>query len=63
LEIVNRHELHRGFHVRPKRWIVERTFGWLMKFRRLRSDYQRLTAHSRAIIQLAMINFVLRRIR
>jgi len=62
LDIVKRNERRGGFHVLPKRWIVERTFGWLMKFRRLRSDYERLTSHSRAMIQLAMINIVLRRV-
>jgi putative transposase len=61
LDIVKRNERHRGFHVLPKRWIVERSFGWLIKFRRLRSDYEQSTAHSRAMIQLAMINLVLRR--
>ena len=62
LDIVKRSERRRGFHVLPKRWIVERTFGWLLKFRRLRSDYEQSTAHSRAMIQLAMINIVLRRV-
>ena len=62
LDIVKRNKWRAGFHVLPKRWIVERTFGWLMKFRRLRSDYERLTSHSRAMIQLAMINIVLRRL-
>lgn len=61
LDIVKRSDQARGFHVLPKRWIVERTFGWLMKFRRLRSDYERLTAHSRAMVQLAMINIIVRR--
>jgi putative transposase len=51
-----------GFQALPKRWIVERAFGWLLKFCRLRSDYERLTCHSRAMIQLAMIRIVLRRI-
>ena len=52
----------KGFVLLPKRWIVERTFGWLLKFRRLRSDYEQSTTHSRAMIQLAMINIVLRRV-
>jgi putative transposase len=62
LDIVKRGAKKRGFQVLPKRWIVERTFGWLMKFRRLRTDYERLTAHSRAMIQLAMINIIVRRV-
>lgn len=62
LEIVKRSDQARGFHILPKRWIVERTFGWLMKSRRLRSDYERLTEHSRAFIQIAMINIIIKRI-
>ena len=61
MEIVKRTDDVRGFKVLPRRWVVERTFGWLMKFRRLRSDYEQSTAHSRAMSQLAMINIVLRR--
>jgi len=44
LEIVKHHEAKRGFVLLPKRWVVERTFGWLGRFRRLARDYERLTA-------------------
>ena len=43
LEIVKHHEAKRGFVLLPKRWVVERTFGWLARFRRLARDYERLT--------------------
>jgi len=63
LEIVKRHEPQCGFAVLPKRWIVERTLGWLMKNRRLRCDYEQLTATSEAMIRIAMIRLMLARLR
>jgi putative transposase len=62
LEIVKRSDRQRGFAVLPKRWIVERTLGWLMKNRRLRCDYEQLTATSEAMIRIAMIRLMLRRL-
>jgi putative transposase len=61
LRIVKRTD--KGFKILPKRWIVERTFGWFGKYRRLSKDYERLTENSEATIKLAMINLMLRRIR
>ena len=43
-----------GFQVLPKRWIVERTFGWLVKWRRLRTDYEVLPETSEALIYAAL---------
>lgn len=43
LEIVKHHEAKRGFVLLPRRWVVERTFGWLGRFRRLARDYERLS--------------------
>lgn len=51
-----------GFHVVPRRWVVERTFAWLGQNRRLSKDYERLCATSRAWIFLAMIRLMLRRL-
>lgn len=62
LEIVNRSKNQIGFKILPKRWIIERTFAWLMKSRRLRCDYEQLTAHSQAMIHIAMIRLMLRRL-
>lgn len=48
-----------GFQVLPKRWVVERTFAWLTKCRRLSKDYERLTTTSEAFILLAMCRIML----
>jgi putative transposase len=61
LEIVKRSDLP-GFHVSPKRWIVERTFAWLDKCRRLSKDYERLLHTSRSMVHLAMIRVMFRRL-
>ena len=52
-----------GFVPQPKRWIVERTFGWLNRSRRLSKDYERTTASSEAFIKVAMIHLMIRRLR
>jgi putative transposase len=50
------------FAVVPRRWVVERTFAWLGRFRRLSKDYELLTATSEAVIYLAMTRLLLRRL-
>lgn len=62
LEIVRRSADQVGFSVLPKRWIVERTFAWLGRYRRLSKDYEELTENSEAMIQIAMIRLMLRRL-
>ena len=62
LEIVRRLEGVSGFHVLPKRWIVERTLGWLVKSRRLARDYETATHSSEAMIYLTMIRLMLKRL-
>jgi putative transposase len=62
LEIVKRTDTAPGFVVQPKRWIVERTFGWLNRYRRLSKDYEYLTATSETMIHVAMINLMVRRL-
>lgn len=52
----------RGFVVLPKRWIVERTFGWLGRYRRHSKDYERTTESAEAMIQISMINLMSRRL-
>jgi putative transposase len=52
----------KGFHVLPKRWIVERTFAWLLRFRRLSKDYELLPETSEAMVQVAMIDVMVRRL-
>lgn len=62
LEIVRRCDLSGGFKVLPKRWIIERTFGWLMKSRRLCRDYEVRLDHSEAMIRLCLIRLMVRRL-
>ncbi len=62
LEIVKRSDDVKGFVVLPRRWVVERTFGWLMKCRRLSKDYEETTKSSEAWIRLAMIHLMVRRL-
>ena len=63
LEIVKRNDDVSGFVVLPKRWIVERTFAWLNRYRRLSKDYETLTDSSENVIYLAMIHLMLRRLK
>jgi transposase len=63
LGIVKRSDDMRGFVLLPKRWIVERTFAWPGKCRRLSKDYEHLVESSEAMIRLAMIALTARRLR
>lgn len=62
LEIVGRPEGAKGFVPLPRRWVVERTLGWLNRYRRLSKDYEFLTATSETMIHLAMIHLMVRRL-
>jgi putative transposase len=62
LEIVKRPEGSKGFLLLPKRWIVERTFAWLGRYRRLSKDYEYLTQTSEAMIRVAMISHMVHRL-
>jgi len=62
LEIVRRCDRTKGFKVLPKRWIVERTFGWLYKSRRLCRDYEVRPDHSESMIRICMIRLMLKRL-
>jgi transposase len=62
IEIVKRSDQAVGFEVLPKRWIVERTFAWLGRCRRLAKDYENRTRFAVAYIHLAMIRLMLRRL-
>ena len=61
LEIVKRNELHM-FKVLPRRWVVERTFGWLGRYRRLNRDYERQAKTGESMVYLAMIRLMLARL-
>ena len=62
LDIVKRSDDVRGFKVLPRRWVVERTFGWFVKQRRLVRDYETKTDHSEAMLYIAMTTLMLRRL-
>ena len=62
LEIVKRPRDVEGFHVLPRRWVVERTFAWLGRYRRLSKDYEYLCETSEALIYLAMTRLMMRRL-
>jgi putative transposase len=51
-----------GFHVLPKRWVVERTFAWFSRYRRLSKDYEYLPRSSEAFVYLASIHLMTRRL-
>lgn len=61
LTIIKRTEV-RKFHLLPRRWVVERTFGWFGFYRRLAKDYERYPTHSEAFVYIAMSNIMLHRL-
>lgn len=61
-EIVKRSDKAEGFEVLPRRWVVERTFAWLNRCRRLAKDFENLTRNALAFIHLASIRLMLRRL-
>jgi len=62
LEIVKRSDDTKGFKVLPRRWVVERTFGWLGRYRRLSKDYERQSETGEAMVYMAMTRLMLRRL-
>ena len=62
LEIVKRPEGSKGFVLLPRRWVVERTFGWLSHYRLLSKDYEVLPRNSEAVVYVAMIHLMVRRL-
>lgn len=60
VQVVLRPEQTKGFQVLKKRWVVERTFGWLMHCRRMVRDYEKLPETSETFIYLAMSRIVVR---
>jgi len=60
LEVVKRNDDVKGFKVLPRRWVVERTSGWLGRYRRLSKDYEGLPETSEAMIYAAMIHLMVR---
>jgi len=62
VEVVTRREGAVGFEVIPRRWVVERTFGWLGRWRRLNRSYEHTLASGKAVVQVALIGIMTRRL-
>ena len=62
LSVVKLPEAKRGFVLLPRRWVVERSFGWLARFRRLARDYERLATTLRGLHFIAFACVLLRRL-
>lgn len=62
MEVVKRTDDQKGFVVLPRRWVVERTFGWLGRYRRLSRDFEGLLLTSEVLIYAAMSHLMLRRL-
>jgi transposase len=62
LEIIRRSDKETGFKVLPRRWVVERTFGWMTCWKRLVRDYEQRIDVSEAMIHVALGSLMLRRI-
>ena len=62
LEIVKRNEDASGFEVLPRRWVVERTFAWMGRNRRLAKDFEKIVETSMTYLEVAMIQLMIRRL-
>lgn len=62
VDIVKRADAAKGFKVLPRRWVVERTFAWLNRCRRLSKDFENRTRNARNFIRLASIRLMLRKL-
>jgi transposase len=60
LEVIELDHVKRGFVLRPRRWVVERAFGWAARFRRLARDYERLAASLAGLHWLAFVCLMLK---
>jgi putative transposase len=62
LEVVGRDTNASGFEVIPKTWVVERTFSWIDRNRRMSKDYERKVQTSETLVEVAIIRLILRRL-
>lgn len=62
IDIVNKNKSEKGFQVLPRRWVVERSFAWLGRSRRLSRDYERKPASSQSHVYIASTRLMLRKI-
>jgi transposase len=62
VDIVKRSDAAKGFVLLPRRWVVERTFAWLNRCRRLAKDFENRTRNALAFLQLASIRLMIRKL-
>ena len=62
VEVVRRSRGQRGFTPLPRRWVVERSFGWLNRYRRLSKDFEYWDEHSASMVKIAFIHLMLQRL-
>jgi putative transposase len=62
IQIVKRSDTAKGFEIVPRRWVVERTFGWMTRWRRLVRDYEKRIDCSEAMFHVALASLLLSRI-
>lgn len=62
VETIQRADTQNGFEVQPRRWVVERTFGWLNRYRRLSKDYECWLQSSDTMVYIAMTHLMVRRL-
>ena len=62
VQVVKRTDALAGFTVLPRRWVVERTFGWISKHRRCVRDYETLPEHHETMVYISMIMVMSRRL-
>ncbi|MBD2638531.1 transposase, partial [Synechocystis sp. FACHB-908] len=62
LNVVSKKQGQKGFEVLPRRWVVERTFAWFGRYRRLSKDYEYLPTTSETMLYGAMVHLILQRL-
>ncbi|MBD2637480.1 transposase, partial [Synechocystis sp. FACHB-908] len=62
LNVVSKKQGQKGFEVLPRRWVVERTFAWFGRYRRLSKDYEYLPTTSETMLYVAMVHLMLQRL-
>lgn len=62
LEIIKRNDSVQGFEVQPRRWVVERTFSWISRNRRLSKDYEKFSKKEESWVYLSMVSLMLNRL-
>lgn len=62
LEVVKKKK-RKGFHILPKRWVVERTFAWLSRYRRLNREYEKNPISSEAMVYVSSVRLLLNKLR